>query len=193
MYYCIFYRWLTSSDFISGVSHTSNRLHLRVQSGCSLCFSLSKASSPPTSKCIEVSMRYWMIQFCAVSSKHGGFSFVVNVFALSIVHKGFDFVVNACALPFEDVACFSYCFLFIFLLFSYCFLFILRAEHIVFLFRQQAYHQPTFVDQESSYIACRACFSYFSFCFLSLPHLTTNPQMHWGFDEVVNVSILCSL
>ena len=44
-----------------------------------------------------------MFQFCAVSSKHGGFNFIVNACAVSIVHKGFDFVVNACALPFEDV------------------------------------------------------------------------------------------
>ena len=44
-----------------------------------------------------------MFQFCAVSSKHGGFNFIVNACAVSTVHKGFDFVVNACALPFEDV------------------------------------------------------------------------------------------
>jgi hypothetical protein len=91
-----------------------------------------------------------MCQFCAVSCKHGGFNFVVNVCAFSIVHKGFDFVVNACALPFEDVALFFYVlfvlfsfpfrFLFVFSLFSHCF--ILRADHIGFLIRQQTYYHP---------------------------------------------------
>ena len=160
MYYCIFYRWLTSSDFISGVSHTSNRLHLRMQSGCSLCFSLSKASLPPTSKCIEVSMRYWMIQFCAVSSKHGGFSFVVNVCALSIVHKGFDFVVNACALPFEDVACYSFCFLMffrfllVFLLFSYCFRIVLYCVQSILFSLSTASLPPTHVRWPGVILYC---------------------------------------
>ena len=82
-------RSLTRSHLISRAEHAF------------LIFSFCFLSLPPTPKCVEVSMWSLMFQFCAVSSKHGGFNFIVNACAVSIVHKGFDFVVNACALSFE--------------------------------------------------------------------------------------------